>query len=340
MTSAAPGVGRARSSLCARPMSGAKGLSNGPYWAAPVQHARGRFEVRPSGVRFTVDPSPEVRWKSDAYRAESVRGRVTEFSERSRSRLRSAALDLGEYYSPDLLLTLTYSGQWRVVAPDGPSCRRHLKALRKRLSRYLASLGVLEWSALWFREFQRRGAPHFHLILWGPGLSVLDLRQARRWLTRAWTEIVDHPVASEKAKHRKAGTKLEKYRTDHFGYAVAYATKPHQKKVPDDFASPGRFWGLWQANVPRPVVFSVSVPLPLLVDIVDRLAATIEKHSPSYASKLRHNFADVTGSGWSFGARVFGRTAADVLLGFDFSPEQPPPSSVGPPRAAASPALA
>lgn len=308
----------------------AQGLSNGPYLAAPVPHARFGVEIRPAGVRFRASPVGELRWKSDAYRHETSRGRISEFSPRSRTRLRAAALDLGEFHSPDLLVTLTYPGEWRSVAGDGPSCRRDLEAFRKRLTRYLASLGVTSWSALWFREFQRRGAPHFHLLLWGPGLAALDVRQARRWLARAWADVVAHPDPKEFAKHRKAGTGLDEYRAGHFGYAVAYATKPHQKQVPDGFAQPGRWWGLWNADVPRPVVLSVEIPLPLLEGIVYRLAQTVAEHSPGFAAKMPANCARVLRDGWAFSARVFGRDAARLLLDVDFSPDQPPASSVAP----------
>lgn len=309
---------------------GGAGLSNGPYRAATVPDVHFRAEVRPAGVRFQVSPTAETRWRSDAYRGNSTRGRVREFSARSRSRLRAAALDLGEFYDPDLLLTLTYPGDWRTVAPDGPSCRRHLKAFRKRLERYLASLGVTDWSALWFREFQRRGAPHFHLLLWGAGLSCLDIRQARRWLAVAWAELVAHPDPREFAKHRKAGTGLEVCRSKSFAYAVSYATKPHQKQVPDDFDRPGRWWGLWRASVPAPVVLSEVLPLPVVAAIVERLAARVHQFSPIFAAMLPHRFHRVTSAGWPFAARVFGAAAAGELLQADLSPKQRPPSSLDP----------
>jgi len=319
-----------------QPRSRPPGLSNQPYLAAPVRDVRFRAEVRPSGVRFQAIPGRGVQWQSDAYRGDSIRGKVREFSPRSRSRLRVAAFDLSEFYAPDLLATLTYPGDWRTIAPDGPSCRRHMEAFRKRLTRFLAALGVTDWSALWFREFQRRGAPHFHLLLWGDGLSMLDLRQARRWMATAWAEVVAHPNPDEFAKHRRAGTGLEVMRTQSFAYAVAYANKPHQKQVPEGFASPGRWWGLWRASVPSPIVFSGDVPLPILERVVEALAASVAQHSPKFAAKLPQRFADVVGRGWAFGARVHGSQAASVMLGADLPPPQPPAPSGGPPRAEAS----
>lgn len=258
-----------------------------------------------------------MQFRSEAYRGHAARGRITEFSARSRARLRSAAFDLGEFHAPDLLLTLTYPGQWRAVAGDGPTCRRHLKAFRKRLTRYLVGLGVTEWSALWFREFQRRGAPHFHLLLWGDGLGVLELRQAGRWLSRAWAAVVDHPDAAQRRKHEKAGTRIEAMRTRSFAYAVTYASKPRQKRVPDGFGSPGRWWGLWRASVPAPITFSGTLSLPTLQRLVDRLSASVREHSAQFADALPRRVLGVVGRGWPVSVRVHGRAAAAVALGWD-----------------------
>ncbi|MCA1791848.1 MAG: hypothetical protein LC667_18965, partial [Thioalkalivibrio sp.] len=185
------------------------------------------------------------------------------------------------------------------------------------LERYLGALGVTSWSALWFREFQRRGAPHFHLLLWGDGLGVLDLREARRWVSRAWADVVAHEHDGERRKHQKAGIRLEEMRTRSFGYAVAYASKPHQKKVPRGFANPGRWWGLWRVSVPAPIVFSGVLSLPALQRSVARLAATVRPHSPRFADRLPARVLDVVLRGWSSAVRVYGRDASAVALCLD-----------------------
>src|SRR6056297_2624714 len=94
-------AGARRSAASARARAG-EGLSNGPYRGAPVcDDVSVVFEVRPAGVRVSASPRGEVRWRSDAYQGHAARGRITEFSARSRSRLRSAAFDLGEFHQPE-----------------------------------------------------------------------------------------------------------------------------------------------------------------------------------------------------------------------------------------------
>ena len=121
------------------------------------------------------------------------RGLVSEFSEKSKGRLRSLTHDLQALgVEADLMLTLTYPGDWKSCVPCGRTAKRHLQAMKSRLGRYFRKLGY-EWSALWFLEFQKRGAPHFHLIIWGPTMRLLDHRRARRWALSAWADIVSHP---------------------------------------------------------------------------------------------------------------------------------------------------
>jgi hypothetical protein len=121
-----------------------------------------------------------------------TRGRITEWSRRSRAQLVARLSDLdythlyGRYrsctdcgagYSFELercptcrstehtlldrsgrlpaMLTLTYPGDWVTVAPDGETVKRHLAALGKRYRRAWGEPLV----AVWKLEFQRRGRP-------------------------------------------------------------------------------------------------------------------------------------------------------------------------------------
>jgi hypothetical protein len=57
------------------------------------------------------------------------------------------------------MLTLTYPGDWLVVAPDGETVKRHFNALARRYERAWNEPLVCVWKL----EFQARGAPHLHL---------------------------------------------------------------------------------------------------------------------------------------------------------------------------------
>ena len=228
------------------------------------------------------------------------RGIVSEFSEKSKDRLRSLTKDLQALgVEADLMLTLTYPGDWKSCVPCGRTAKRHLQAMKSRLGRYFRKLGFT-WSALWFLEFQKRGAPHFHLIIWGPAMKHLDHRRARRWALNAWADIVAHPDPIHRARGRKAGTGLDIMRSRHFGYASKYADKRSQKTVPDEYKNVGRFWGLWNYKPPPPVLLSFTASYNDLLSLAARLFRCVREHS-------RY-----------FGIRIFKMlTGPDSELGFD-----------------------
>lgn len=298
-----------------RPWAGerpAPGLSGLPYLPATVPDANLRCEIRPGGVKIRAE-LPELRLKAGA-RATVKRGRITELSDRSRARLADLARDLGETETPDLFATLSYPGEFRSVAGNGRQVKRHMKALRSRLGRYLEQVGVPSWAALWFLEFQQRGAPHVHLILWGGFRFSFDLRQFRRWLSLAWAEIVGHPDRVQRARHERAGSGVERMRVGHFGYAVKYASKMEQKRVPPDFGDVGRFWGLWNADRPCPAVLSLACPPSALLGLVERLATVAGGYSDRFAARMRGRLQRFERTGDAFSVNVWGADAVRALL--------------------------
>ncbi len=219
-----------------------------------------------------------------------TRGVIAEFSEKSRGRLQSVCADLQALgIKPGFMFTLTYPGAWQSAVPDGKIAKRHLQAMRKRLSRYLEAQGFSDWSALWFTEFQRRGAPHFHIIGWGPTLQHADIRRIRRWSLDAWANIISHPDPIHRAKGRKAGTKFEKMRRDHFGYAATYAKKMTQKVVPEGYRNVGRFWGLWNFKLPSPPVLASAMSFESLMNLADSLCDAVVQHSRWFPDRILNN---------------------------------------------------
>jgi RNA polymerase subunit RPABC4/transcription elongation factor Spt4 len=110
------------------------------------------------------------------------------------------------------MLTLTYPGDWVAVAPDGETVKRHLAALASRYKRAWGEplIGV------WKLEFQRRGAPHFHLST-TPPMGFTRVRDPhtgeavdfRRWLSIVWADIVAHPDPEQWRRHLAAGTGVD-----------------------------------------------------------------------------------------------------------------------------------
>lgn len=178
----------------------------------------------------------------------AVGGRIIrEWSRTSRARMvmRICSLDFGPMFAHadrvPVMITATYPGDWLAVAPDGRTCNRdHWDLLRKRYARVWDEPAL----AVWKREFQARGAPHYHAhmappthattyvvtdrtwsILTDPAddtarllgvTPLLDDPSERRvrslfrgWLSVAWAEIVEHPNRDEYRRHMRAGTGVD-----------------------------------------------------------------------------------------------------------------------------------
>lgn len=187
---------------------------------------------------------------------------ITEWSRKSRSNMCRTLASLD--YSPlvdggrtPAMVTLTYPGtDWELVAPSGKAVKRHLTLWRKRLEREYGQVARFVWKL----EFQRRGAPHIHLWLALPSLLGKSGLGFRVWLSRAWTEVVDHPDDVEKRKHLLAGTRVDVlegmrscdpkrlaiYFTKH-STPDSISDKEYQNRVPELWQEPGlgpgRFWG-------------------------------------------------------------------------------------------------
>lgn len=280
----------------------AEGLSYEPYRAATAQDGYLTAEVRPGTVRVGFRPPAGPLWDAETGRlrcpwfprqraSAARRGVVREFSSRSRGRLLARIRDLeAECITPYAMLTLTYPGNWRAVAPDGRTVKRHMKAFRKRWERFCRAAGVSA-GALWFLEFQKRGAPHVHFDVWFAEGSV-DPRMARKWLSRAWAEIVG-AEGSELEKHKRAGTQLALLRHPDFRYAAKYASKIAQKTVPLSFAGVGRLWGTWGYRPPEPVTVSIRATWEEASALVDAVASRLQDYAPRFAGKLRERWAAV-----------------------------------------------
>jgi len=145
---------------------------------------------------------------------------ITGMSRKSMSALKETARNVTGLSA---MLTLTYPAEFPC---NGKIVKNHLALIRK----WLTYRGI---GAFWFLEFQRRGAPHFHLFT----TATVEKQD----LSEAWYKI----VGSGDEKHLRAGTKVELIRKPHAiaSYAAKYASKAEQKEVPEGYEEVGRFWG-------------------------------------------------------------------------------------------------
>jgi hypothetical protein len=167
------------------------------------------------------------------------------------------------------ILTLTYGD---VVHPlNGKELKRQLNIfLNKLRKRY-----TIEY--LWFMEFTKRGRPHIHIIT-----TREPTEFDRIWLAQIWSRISvrdaynrqlgNHQetenvslgpadgfeMAKEEQKvylvHRHPKTWQKAKKEDGMSrYALKYATKTYQKKIPANFRNAGRFWGVSKGVYAKPI---------------------------------------------------------------------------------------
>ncbi len=239
--------------------------------------------------------------------ADKEGGVITEFSERSRYRLLHAVKNCSADFSS--MITLTYPAEFPT---NGRKVKRNFNAFRKRLlRRFPGILGV------WFLEFQKRGAPHFHILVslklsehgeiqertrmrrkQGPKkyMTVLPLEV----MISAWWFAI---VGSQDPKHLAAGCAWEEIEnTDGaIRYAAAHASKPHQKRVPKEFVEVGRFWGvIGKVKVPMLKTFNADTAEVFTRVGVDALSnkGRVKKYLWDAAGQFDNETAIAVGDQW------------------------------------------
>jgi len=165
------------------------------------------------------------------YQGSGLRGNISAFSPRAASRMRQYLRGCMAEYTH--MVTLTYPGFYE---SNGKAVKEHLRRFLQELRRsHDRTNPHNKFSAFWFLEFQKRGAPHFHIFT--------TYAESRQWISRRWYEIVN----SEDERHLHAGTNVERLRSGRGGtlsYASKYAAKLEQKTVPSGYENVGRFWGV------------------------------------------------------------------------------------------------
>ncbi len=208
-----------------------------------------------------------------------ARARIVSWSPKSRANMvrRLVTLDYGPLVAAgeQCMVTLTYPGEWQSVAGDPRAVKGHLRAFQMRWTREFGAP-----LAVWKMEFQRRGAPHFHLMM--PSPPSLSTAAFRQWVGENWAQIVDHQDPEQRELHEKAGTAVDyasgTKMTDPKRVAVYFtkhglwSSKEYQNQPPsqwtDGGGSVGRFWGYWGL---RPVESPVMLTGAEALDVVRTL---------------------------------------------------------------------
>lgn len=233
----------------------------------------------------------ETERQTTERRGGGLRKHIRDFSADSRRRLqrRLAMINEMETKLPDFL-TLTYpaeySGDWR-------EWKRHLHNFIKALVRRWPEL----WG-VWRLEFQKRGAPHFHFLLFdGPNLVALEVLDGNRnnkrrtiadplsdhnkeifkWISETWYRI----VGSGDPRHLAAGTRIEPIQSWNGvrHYTAKYLAKLPEEGgfVPAEYDGTGRFWGVIGKARWKVSMFEKEIPELMFFKIKRVLRKMLEK---------------------------------------------------------------
>jgi hypothetical protein len=174
-------------------------------------------------VKQIKEPSRLEKQKHDT----SKRGKVGHFSRKSRRNLLNRILQL-EHRTGYYFVTLTY----QEYKEEFTTWKNDLRALYSSLHYHYPKMGFL-----WKLEYQKRGAPHFHLLLFDP--STPPLKELSSLVKKHWYKI----VGQKSKEFRHHGVKVEvitNIKKSGF-YLAMYQAKDLNERL--DIPS-GRSWGI------------------------------------------------------------------------------------------------
>lgn len=175
---------------------------------------------------------PEITYAKKKYYG-GIKSDIKEFSRKSRRLLMQYTGKINKSELP-LFVTLTYPKEF----PEPKKSKEHFRAFWKRVKRRYPKA-----SCIWKLEPQERGAPHYHLLLWG----VAEW-QAIESVPKMWHEVAGGGDDLHLKWHMGLlgnGNRHCVQRVRSWRGVVSYASK-YLGKVIDTcgWESPGRFWGI------------------------------------------------------------------------------------------------
>lgn len=142
-----------------------------PFLELPLEYTNPFIEFVPGASYFKVSKGGYSLPRLGGGKRSTING----FSYSSRKRLMSMMARIPSNAPLPYFVTLTYPDRF----PTPLESKRHLEMFKKRLLRQFPNAGFI-----WKLEPQDRGAPHYHLLLWGPELDKL-----REWVPFNWYKV-------------------------------------------------------------------------------------------------------------------------------------------------------
>lgn len=217
----------------------------------------------------------ELDKNKDNKKETSKRGKVNGLSKKSRRKLFNYILRLeqrvGFYF-----VTLTYPKEYET---NYEIWKKQLHQLYSSLRYHYPKMGFL-----WKLEFQQRGAPHFHLLMFDP--SSPKEREIGKLIKEHWYRIVGQK--SKSFRHWGTDTKaIHDIKGSGF-YLAMYQTK--DTYIPADMMS-GRMWGVYGRNkmpMSEQGTENLSLDKYTLLKRICRKWVAKQKNSKSYAIYLKN----------------------------------------------------
>jgi hypothetical protein len=248
-------VGRPESAIPCLPPTDPTGFIYSSYRAAPTETLTDKPSLNSShqGVAYVSSSvggsvstlsfqhtTPSNYWSPPMRRGGGIRDRVRGFSRASRRNLlrRLASINrraFNAFKGRLISITLTYPHEY----PEDPEvCKNHLKTLRRRLQRKFG-----DFAGFWRMGIQKRGAWHFHLLLFiGPSFGPVG--ELRRFISTSWYEV----TGKVSEGHLRAGTRViavQRWR-EVTSYVERYMAKPEEFS---EGLQTGRIWGIWNEEL-------------------------------------------------------------------------------------------
>lgn len=201
-----------------------------------------RFDLETYG--YSDEEIEKLLHDPDATEQETktVRGCISDFTKASQRRLIESC-SRWQPLGAIGMLTLTYGTEF----PDGENSRAFFKAFKERMRRERP-----EWSGNWKLEYQRRGAPHYHMVL-DTGELKPNWKAHRQWVQKTWNEVIGtfyqwwdkgRHMGQARTEFKKArnNSRAKYYLTKELGKMVQ-SSKEWRDELDTKVNHVGRFWG-------------------------------------------------------------------------------------------------
>lgn len=208
----------------------------------------------PPAPLSTAHIRPQIEWNAGASLLKVKNGQISEafgggkrgkvkgFSKGSRRRLMQTIARIRQDAELPNFVTLTYPNSF----PQPKESKRDLKVFCQRLERAFPAAGYI-----WKLEPQERGAPHYHMLVWGVSTSTLF-----EFVPYAWRDIAGQDDPYHLPFHlgllpdTKPCVSLVRSFRGVWAYASKYLGKTFEVAGWDEVET-GRFWGVaGRENIP------------------------------------------------------------------------------------------